>query len=952
MAIADQIASVFSGSNAAYLADLYAKWRQDANSVDPSFAQIFSAMNDDKTIVMDDVRGPSWAPRKPVQIELESDDQPDSAKKEGKVTTKQLYQAANDSLRAIELIDAYRAMGHFNAVLDPLSIHVPTECKELKPETYGFKEEDLDRPIFMGGATKNFLPGEIHTLREVLPVLKQIYCRSIAWEYMYLQSTEQRQWFIEKVENQKNYALSADDKKTILQELAEAVGFEAFCQKRYVGVKRFGLDGGESLIPALRTLIRHAVTNYNVQSVVMGMAHRGRLNVLTNIIGKPFPALFSEFAGKSYKSDDIPGVGDVKYHLGYRKQVQINGQEVDLVLEFNPSHLEAADPVVEGRVRAMQDANGQKHLAVLMHGDAAFGGQGIVYETLAMSQLPGYKTDGTIHVITNNQIGFTTLTEYGHSGYYCSDVAKVAKAPIIHVNGDDPEAIISAMRLAVDYRERFATDIVMDIVCYRRFGHNETDEPSFTQPIMYQAVHNHKDIYQLYSAKLQNEGVVSAAEAEKCWSDFQSYLQNAYEAASTYHPTVPEWLKGDWKQMQWRGKNRKDSATAVSMDVLQQIGKAISSYQEGFDCHPKLARQLEAKAKMFETGTGFDWATGEALAFGSLLLEGHPVRLSGEDCQRGTFSHRNAMLFDQKTQQSYVPLNHIAANQAKLDVYNSLLSEFAVLGFEYGYSCENANALVLWEAQFGDFANGAQIIIDQFISSAESKWLQQSGLVLLLPHAQEGQGAEHSSARLERYLQLCAEENMQVCNFTTPANYFHALRRQLKRNYRQPLVVMSPKSLLRHPLAQSTLAEFTGNTEFLPVIDEIDGASVNSQKVKRVVFCSGKVYYDLLTARREAKKNDIALVRVEQLYPFPDESIKKIIQTYSKAQEFVWCQEEPQNMGAWHFISGQIETVLQTVKNTPVKIQYAGRQAQASPAAGLMSVYKAGQDQLVKQALN
>ncbi len=949
MAIANQIASVFSGSNAAYLADLYAKWRQDANSVDPSFAQIFSAMNDDPTTIMDDVRGPSWAPRKPIKIELETDEK--VSIKGGKVTTKQLYQAANDSLKAIELIDAYRAVGHFNALLDPLSIHLPKDYKDLNPETYGFKKEDLDRPIFVGNSTKNFLDGEIHTLNDIIPVLKKVYCRSIAWEYMYLQNREQRQWFIEKAENLKNYVLSAEDKKQILQHLAEAVGFEAFCQKRYVGVKRFGLDGGETLIPALHTVIQRAV-GYKNHSIAMGMAHRGRLNVLTNIIGKSFPALFSEFAGKSYKPDDIPGVGDVKYHLGYRKQVQIDGQDVDLVLEFNPSHLEAADPVVEGRVRAMQDENNQKHLAVLIHGDAAFAGQGIVYETLAMSQLPGYKTGGTIHIITNNQIGFTTSTEYGHSGYYCSDVAKVAKAPIIHVNGDDPEAVVSVMRLAVDYRERFATDIVVDIVCYRRFGHNETDEPTFTQPIMYQAVHQHKDIFKLYAAKLQNEAVISAAESDKYWSDFQTYLQNAYVEANNYRPNNPEWLKGEWKNMQWRGKGRKDYSTAVSLGVLKQIGKAISSYKEGFNCHPKLARQLEAKANMFETEKGFDWATGEALAFGSLLLEGHLVRLSGEDCQRGTFSHRNAILFDQKNQQAYVPLNHITSNQAQIEIYNSLLSEFAVLGFEYGYACENANALVVWEAQFGDFANGAQIIIDQFIAAAESKWLQQSGLVLLLPHAQEGQGAEHSSARLERYLQLCAEDNMQVCNFTTPANYFHALRRQLKRNYRQPLVVMSPKSLLRHPLAQSTLAEFADNTTFLPVIDEIDSSLIQSLKVKRVVFCSGKVYYDLLIARREAKRNDMAIIRIEQLYPFPVEATEKIVNTYSKAQEFVWCQEEPQNMGAWHYIFDKIEAIVQKIKNSPIKIQYAGREAQASPAAGLMSVYKAGQEKLVKQALN
>lgn len=948
MAIADQIASVFSGSNIAYLASLYAKWKQDANSVDPSFAQIFSVMNDAQTVILEDARGASWSPRPQIKFDLNTDEQPSS--KANKLTQKELYQAACDSLQAFQLINAYRRVGHFNASLDPLSLHKPMGSVELKPDAYGFTEKDLDRPIFFGKVTEHFLPGEIHTLREVITALKKIYCRSVAWEYMYLQDKEQRQWLMQKIEQNHGQNLTVDDKKKILQNLVNAVGFESFCQKRYVGVKRFGLDGGEVLIPALQGLIQQALT-YQIKSIAMGMAHRGRLNVLTNIIGKPFAALFSEFAGQSYKSDSMPGVGDVKYHLGYRKQVEVDGQQIELSLEFNPSHLEAVNPVVEGRVRARQNHDQQSHLAVLIHGDAAFAGQGIVYETLAMSQLPGYKTGGTIHIITNNQIGFTTFQEDAHSGYYATDVAKVAKAPVIHVNGDHPESVVTAIKLAVDFRQKFATDIIVDLVCYRRFGHNETDEPSFTQPLMYQAIRQHKDIYQLYAAQLQNEGIISQAESEKKWSDFQDYLQDAYLKAKDYYPEKLEWLPSEWQNMQWRGKDRQDLSTAVSLKSLKLIGQAISTCQKDFNCHSKLMRQLETKAQMFQNETGIDWATGEALAFGSLLLEQHPVRLSGEDCQRGTFSHRNAVLFDQKTQQPYVPLNHIASQQAQIEIYNSLLSEFAVLGFEYGYSCENANALVVWEAQFGDFVNGAQIIIDQFIAAGESKWLQQSALVLLLPHAQEGQGAEHSSARLERFLQLCAEDNMQVCNFTTPANYFHALRRQLKRNYRQPLVVMSPKSLLRHPLAQSALADFAENTQFLPVIDEIDTDSMDHQQIKRIVLCSGKVYYDLLMARRDAKQNDVALIRIEQLYPFPAKILKDIFASYPEIQEVVWCQEEPENMGAWQFIANRIEIILQDLKQSMVKLHYSGRPAHASPATGLMSVYKKEQDQLVKQAL-
>ncbi|MDI2112926.1 2-oxoglutarate dehydrogenase E1 component [Commensalibacter nepenthis] len=954
MAINDHIASVFSGSNSAYLADLYAQWVEDPNSVDPSFSELFIALDDAQNIVIKDARGASWAPRPVTDIVVETDEKAPSSSKGDKISKDQLYKAAQDSMRAIQLIDAYRAFGHQYARLDPLQLSQRHLVAELEPTTYGFTSQDMDRPIFIGKNRAVFLSKEIHTLREIVAGLQQIYCRSIAWEYMYLQDHEQRQWLMQRIEQLGSISLANDDKKRILQELTEAVGFEAFCQKRYVGVKRFGLDGGEVTIPALHAVIRHAVMKYNVKSIGMGMAHRGRLNVLTNVVGKPFTALFHEFAGGSYKPDSIPGAADVKYHLGYRKQVEIEGKSVELSMAFNPSHLEAAGAVVEGQVRAEQDHDGQKHLAVLLHGDAAFAGQGVVYEILAMSRLPAYETGGTVHIITNNQIGFTTSPELAFSGYYGSDVAKVARAPIVHVNGDDPEAVVKVMQLAVEFREQFATDIVVDLVCYRRNGHNETDEPAFTQPLMYNAIRQHETIYKKYAEKLANEGVITSVDSEANWNGFQEYLQASYNASQNYRVNEMDWVSAEWQKMKWRGQERQEEATAISRDVALKIGKALSSYADGFDCHSKLIRQLEAKAQMFSSGEGIDWATGEALAFGSLLLEGHPVRLSGQDCQRGTFSHRNAVLFDQKTQQPYVLLNHIQPEQAQIDIYNSFLSEFAVLGFEYGYSCTNPNALVLWEAQFGDFANGAQIIIDQFISAGESKWLQMSGLVMLLPHSQEGQGAEHSSARLERFLQLCADDNMQVCNLTTPANYFHALRRQLKRNYRQPLVIMSPKSLLRHKLAQSSLAEFIDGTKFLSVIDEVDPIVVKD-KVQHVVLCSGKVYYDLWTRRLElrgtSQSEPVALVRMEQIYPFPAQELKEILAQYPNA-EIVWCQEEPENMGAWNFVDRKIEKCLREMKHQCTFVKYTGRLPAASPASGLSSVYKAEQEGLINQALN
>ena len=695
------------------------------------------------------------------------------------------------------------------------------------------------------------------TLREIQTILRETYCGSIGVEFMHIQDPEQKSWIQRKVEGAPwRTAFDAKAKRTILAQLTEAEGFEAFCQKRYVTTKRFGLEGGEVTIPALHAIIE-TVASAGVSEIAIGMPHRGRLNTLVNIVKKPLTAVFSEFGGESFKPDDVQGSGDVKYHLGTSTDIEVDGHSVHLSLQPNPSHLEAVDPVVIGKVRARQDQAGDTQrrssvMAILMHGDAAFAGQGLVYETLAMSQLIGYRTGGTVHLVVNNQIGFTTVPAHAYSGLYCTDVAKSIQAPILHVNGDDPEAVIFCARMAAEFRMRFATDIVLDIVCYRRHGHNETDEPAFTQPLMYRAINQTKTTRTLYAERLAVEGVLSAAEAQAMWDEFARTLEDANAAGKSYKPNKADWLEGHWSGMSQADSEveRIEHATAVDAATLKRIGTALTRVPAGFEVHPRIARQLEAKRAMLESGEGIDWATGEALAFGSLLLEGHRVRFSGEDTQRGTFSQRHAVLIDQTNQNEYVPLNNITRDQARIEIYNSLLSEAGVLGFEYGYTLADPRTLVLWEAQFGDFANGAQVIIDQFLASGESKWLRMSGLTLLLPHGYEGQGPEHSSARIERYLQLCAERNMCVANLTTPANYFHALRRQLKRNFRKPLVIFTPKSLLRHKLAVSSLDEMAEGSAFRFVIPEVDAIAPPDQ-VRRVVLCSGKVYYDLLAERRE-----------------------------------------------------------------------------------------------------
>jgi 2-oxoglutarate dehydrogenase E1 component len=951
MAGVDVLATALNGGNAAFIADLYARWIESPTSVDQSFASLFDSLDDEARAVLEDASGASWAPRDS-NLKAESAPAGEPGPAVGGATSASIRTATLDSIRALMMIRVYRVRGHLEARLDPLGLQVPKTHPELDPATYGFTDADWDRPIFID----RVLGRETATLREIVDVLRRSYCGPIGVEFMHIQDPEQKAWIQRRIEGAPwLHAFDAAEKRTILKQLTEAEGFESFCQKRYVGTKRFGLEGGEVTIPALHAIIEKVVAD-GTKEIVIGMPHRGRLNTLVNIVKKPLSALFSEFAGASFKPDDVQGSGDVKYHLGTSTDIEIAGRMVHISLQPNPSHLEAVDPVVVGKVRARQDMAGDVDtrrtvMGILLHGDAAFAGQGLVYETLAMSQLIGYRTGGTIHVVVNNQIGFTTVPAHAYSGLYCTDVAKSIQVPILHVNGDEPEAVVFAARMAAEFRQQFGVDFVLDIVCYRRHGHNENDEPAFTQPIMYRAIRDMKTTRDLYAEHLAREGVVSEADAEAMWDELFKTYDQAYSASQSYRVNKADWLEGKWRGLKTDdAQDETEQATAVDRAVLQEVGLALATVPENFDTNTKITRQLEAKRHMIETGEGIDWSTGEALAYGSLLLEGHHVRLSGEDCQRGTFSQRHAVLIDQTNQNEYVPLNNIRPKQAKIEIFNSLLSEAGVLGFEYGYSLADPWTLVLWEAQFGDFANGAQVIIDQFLASGETKWLRMSGLVLLLPHGHEGQGPEHSSARLERYLQLCAERNMTVANLTTPANYFHALRRQVKRNFRKPLVLMTPKSLLRHKLAVSRLDEMAGESRFRTVIGEIDQLAPNPE-VKRVVICSGKVYYDLLAERRDRGIKDVALIRLEQLYPFPEKTLAFALKPYAKVQHVIWCQEEPENMGGWTFVDRRIERVLTALKHKIKRPEYIGRVAAASPATGLSKVHSAEQAALVSAAL-
>ncbi len=858
--------------------------------------------------------------------------------------------AAQDSIRALMLIRSYRVRGHLEAELDPLGLAERTQHPELDYRTYGFTDEDLDRQIFIA----QVLGRESATLREIVQILRNTYCGKIGVEFMHIQEPAQKAWIQERIENIENRTeFTIPGKRAILERLAAAEVFEKFLDKKYTGTKRFGLDGAESLIPALEQIVKRG-GQLGIEEIVIGMPHRGRLNVLANFMGKPFQAIFNEFQGGAAHPEDVGGSGDVKYHLGTSTDREFDGNTVHLSLTANPSHLEAVDPVALGKVRAKQAQKGdderRRVMGLLMHGDAAFAGQGLVAETLDLSELKGYRTGGTVHVIVNNQIGFTTNPVYARSGPYCSEVAKVIQAPIFHVNGDHPESVVHVARIATEFRQQFKKDVIIDMFCYRRHGHNEGDEPAFTQPLMYKRIRKHTPVRQLYADRLVEEGVVSRGEADGLAAGWWERLERDFETAKAYKANKADWLEGRWSGLSaLKGYDARRGKTALSLEVVKEIGLKLTTVPKSLDINPKLKRVIDQRRKAIETGEGIDWATAEHMAFGSLLIEGHPVRLSGQDSNRGTFSQRHAAFVDQTTEVRYKPLRHIREDQARPEIIDSPLSEAGVLGFEYGYSLAEPNALVCWEAQFGDFVNGAQVIIDQFLASGESKWLRMCGLVMLLPHGYEGMGPEHSSARIERFLQLCAEDNMQVVNCTTPAQYFHALRRQLHRDFRKPLIVFTPKSLLRHKRCVSKLSDFADGTSFHRVL-HCDELPSKPEEAKQVVLCSGKVYYDLLEAREEMGAKSVHILRLEQLYPFPADALADELKPYGHC-DLVWCQEEPRNMGPWPTLSDLIEEVAEQAGFTSPKPRYAGRLSAASPATGNFQRHAQEQKALVESAL-
>ncbi len=969
--------SFMEGDNAEYLEQMYARYAADPSSVDEAWHAFFRALGDERKEVEAEAKGPSWArsdwPPAPVgdvmgaltgiwpeaaEAAAAGDKIKAKAAEKGvEITQDQIKQAVLDSIRALMLIRAYRIRGHLAADLDPLGMRDISDHPELDPKAYGFTDADMDRPIFID----NVLGLEIASMKQIVDIVKSTYCGTFALQYMHISNPVEAAWLKERIEGYgKEISFTKNGRKAILNKLVEAEGFEKFLHVKYMGTKRFGLDGGESLIPAMEQIIKRG-GQLGVREIVIGMPHRGRLSVLANVMQKPYRAIFNEFQGGSFKPEDVDGSGDVKYHLGASSDREFDDNSVHLSLTANPSHLEAVNPVVIGKVRAKQDqlndADRTAVMPILLHGDAAFAGQGVVAECFALSGLKGHKTGGTMHIVVNNQIGFTTAPHFSRSSPYPTDNALVVEAPIFHVNGDDPEAVVHAARVATEFRQKFHKDVVLDIICYRRFGHNEGDEPMFTNPVMYKRIKGQKTTLSLYAERLVKDGLVPEGEIEDMKADFQKRMNEEFEAGKDYRPNKADWLDGKWSGLD-RSKEKKyqRGKTAISPQTMAEVGKSLSTPPEGFPLHKTVGRLLEAKAEMFASGTGFDWATAEALAFGSLLTEGYKVRLAGQDSTRGTFSQRHSGLVNQETEERYYPLNHIREGQAEYEVIDSMLSEYAVLGFEYGYSLAEPNALTLWEAQFGDFANGAQIMFDQFISSGESKWLRMSGLVCLLPHGYEGQGPEHSSARLERFLTMCGGDNWIVANCTTPANYFHILRRQLHRSYRKPLMLMTPKSLLRHKLAVSRAEEFTTGSSFHRVLwdDAQQGNSdtklVADDKIKRVVMCSGKVYFDLLEERDARGIDDVYLLRFEQFYPFPAQSAVKELERFKNA-EMVWCQEEPKNQGAWTFIEPNIEWVLGRINATHTRPVYAGRATAASPATGLASQHKAQQAALIDEAL-
>jgi 2-oxoglutarate dehydrogenase E1 component len=959
--------SFLYGANAVFVEEMYARFLDDPSSVDPSWRAFFQQLRDTPDAVRSAVEGPSWyRPEiaRPKATEttalLDGNWAALSDKMETKVRERlpkasivDVRSAARDSVRALMMIRAYRTRGHLAANLDPLGLEKPTSPDELDPQSFGFAPADYDRPIFIDGV----LGLETATVNEMLAILKRTYCSTFGVEFMHITDPAEKSWIQERIEGpDKEIAFTPEGKRAILKKLIEGEVFERFVHKRHPGTKRFGLDGGEAMLPALEQVIKRGGA-LGVKDINLGMAHRGRLNVLAAVMGKPYQVIFHEFQGGSATPDDVMGSGDVKYHMGASSDRAFDGNTVHLSLTANPSHLEIVNPVVLGKARAKQAATDgwwepgfdlpklrSTVMPLLIHGDAAFAGQGVVAECFALSGLRGYRTGGTIHFIINNQIGFTTAPRFSRSSPYPSDVALMVQAPIFHVNGDDPEAVVFAAKIATEYRQQFGKDVVVDMFCYRRYGHNEGDDPTMTQPVMYRRIKDQPTTMTLYAERLIAEGTVTRADFEAWVKQFETFLDTEFDAGKAYKPNKADWLDGAWAGLKQSTDGDNRGETAVRVERLVELGKKITEIPADIDVHKTVARVIEHRRKAVESGEGIDWGLGEHLAFASLLDEGIHVRLSGQDSTRGTFVQRHSKLIDQTTEDQYTPLNNIRPGQGHYEVIDSLLSEEAVLGFEYGYSLADPGTLTIWEAQFGDFVNGAQVLIDQFISSGERKWLRMSGLVMLLPHGYEGQGPEHSSARIERFLQLCAEENMQVVNCSTPANYFHVLRRQIHRDFRKPLIVFTPKSLLRHKRCVSTLADMGAGTSFHRLLWD-DGEMNNGlttiavkpdDQIRRVVMCSGKVYYDLLEEREKRGIEDIYLLRLEQFYPWPMRSVITELNRFPNA-ELVWCQEEPKNMGGWQFVDPWLELTLERSAMTAKRARYVGRPASASTAAGLMS---------------
>ena len=938
--------SFLYGGNGSFIEDLYGRYLADPASVDASWRAYFEDLGAETGTLYRQAQA-ALAPRpdRPTAYGIPANNDLPSLEDPATCTL------IRDHLRIIMMIRAYRVRGHLQADLDPLGLSQRARHAELDPRSYGFTEADLDRMFFLD----NVLGRERATLREILEILRRTYAGKIGIEFLHIQNPEQKAWIQSRVEAAGGILDSHPvDKRELLEQLTVAEGFEQFLHVKFPGTKRFGLDGSEAAVPALETIIRRSA-ELGVAEIVMGMSHRGRLNVLANVMGKPYTAIFSEFQGQP-AIDEVLGSGDVKYHLGTSTdRLFEDGKSVHLSLTPNPSHLEAVNPVVNGKVRAKQRVKGDTEratvMAILVHGDAAFAGQGIVHECFEMSELKGFRTGGTIHLIINNQIGFTTSPAYARTSPYPSDGARGIQAPIFHVNGDDPVAVCQVALLAAEFRQKFKKDVVIDLWCYRRHGHNEGDEPAFTQPLMYRNIATHPTTRQLFARRLEDEQVVEAGEAQTMLEGFQKQLESAHEAGKTYKSNKADWLEGAWKGLRKAPEAYERGKTGISVERLRDLGMKFTTLPESLNVHPRLNRVIGARHKAIEAGGGIDWSTAEHLALATLLVEGFPVRLSGQDVGRGTFSQRHATIYDQTSEERYVPLDNLAEGQAPFEVVDSFLSEAGVLGFEYGYSLSDPNCLTLWEAQFGDFANGAQVYFDQFITSAESKWLRMSGLVVMLPHGMEGQGPEHSSARIERFLQLFAEDNIQVVNVTTPGNHFHVLRRQLCRDFRKPLILMDPKSLLRHKRCVSSLDEMGPNTTFHRVMYDRPPADADGL-VERVVLCSGKVFYDLEAQREElGLVEKVALVRLEQLAPFPEDALLREMQRYPNAQRYVWCQEESRNMGAWFFVMPRIENLMESVGIPQQRLIYAGRKPSASPATGALAQHEREQKTLVSEAL-